>query len=582
MSTSKMLTLIDYTLFEALPFGFFAIGLVLTFRYLKLIDLTFAASFALGPAVLARLLVDGHGFVSAFAAATALTILLSLLTLFLLLALRIDGLLAGLVSSFAGYALALLFTRGSLSFSGVDTPLTYLMQLDTEWFSGRAPLHPWQIGAFAAACIVVKKAADIFLHSEAGLAYRALEDEKSARSLLPSLRISPDRLIAGGVVAGNFLCMLSGIAVALKETQATAQRGFDALLTVIAAYLLGVTLFEKRPTSAMAGVRSKLAHFVKRLQRMETTSAALVGLLLYFGLLQSISRLDVPSSIPKLIVVGLLVASFTASRWGELRTRMMGVAGDVTVPASATAALVAEDVGVTYPAFPEPIRVLGGASIRVAPGELVQLTGPNGSGKSTLLRYLAGEISGQGCVAVPGVTTHGNGRLRHGAVALIHQDSSAATCAALTAREHLALYLTAQNASAIRTWRHAVRDWDQASIAANPISGFSGVPVAGLSGGQRQVLSVVSLLVRPHAPRIVLLDEPLTHLDEANARICVDLIEELLGRGCGVVLVQHDLGANHEDVHFQAEPDTSRHRLAAMVTRRVRIDEIQCARPITS
>src|ERR1051325_591123 len=110
-----MVTLIDYTLFEALPFGFMVIGVVLTFRYLKLIDLTFAASFAVGPAVLARLLVDGHSFAFGFGAAAFSTAVLTLLTLFLLLALRVDGLLAGLISSFAGYALALLFTRGSLS-----------------------------------------------------------------------------------------------------------------------------------------------------------------------------------------------------------------------------------------------------------------------------------------------------------------------------------------------------------------------------------------------------------------------------------------------------------------------------------
>lgn len=568
-----MLTLIDYAFFEALPFGFMAIGLVLTFRYLKVIDLTFAASFALGPAVLARLLVDGHGFVSAFAAATGLTILLSLLTLFLLLALRVDSLLAGLVSSFAGYALALLFTRGSLSLSGVHTPLNFLMQLDMEWFSGRAPLHPWQIGAFAAGCIAVKKAADVFLHSEAGLAYRALEDEKSARNLLPSLRISPDRLIACGIVTGNFLCMLSGIAVALKETQATAQRGFDALLTAIAAYLLGVTLFEKRPATA-ARSRSNLGRILARIQSMEATGAALLGLLLYFTLLQGISRLDVPSSVPKLIVVAILVASFTVSRWSELRTRVMGIADDITVPVSATETLVAEGVGVTYPAFPEPVRVLEGASIHVASGELVLLTGPNGSGKSSLLRYIAGEIGGHGRVAVPGGKTAGHGRLRRTAVGLVHQDSSASTCGTLTPREHLVLYLTGRSASTVRRWRNALHQHVDASLALKRISAFGDVPVACLSGGQRQVLNVTSLLVRPDAPRIVLFDEPLTYLDEANARACVDLIEKLLLRGCGIVLVQHDLPTEDAD-QLRTDENGVRHQLASMVTRRVRIEDIQ-------
>lgn len=570
-----MLTLIDYTLYEALPFGFMALGLVLTFRYLKLIDLTFAASFALGPAVLARLLVEGHAFAFALSVAVVLTGSLSLLTLFLLLVLRVDGLLAGLISSFAGYALSLLFTRGTLSFGQIDTPLTWLLQRDLSWFSGRAPLHPWQIGVFAAGCLAAKWATDVFLRSEAGLAYRALEDEKSARNLLPSLRISPDRLTAAGVLAGNLLCMFSGVIVALKETQATAQRGFDALLTVIAAYLLGVTLFEKRPTAALPP--GTFGHSLGRIQCLEATSAPLVGLILYFALLQGISRLDVPSSVPKLIVVSLLVLSFTVSRWDELRRRLIRAAHDVTIPAAPGDALVAEEVCVSYPAYPQPIRALEGASLRVAPGELVHLIGGNGTGKSTLLRYLAGEIAGRGRVVVPGAETVGNGAVRRGAVALIPQDSGLATCSTLTPREHFALYLKGNRASSIRRWSKVLSEGIDAPKQLGRLLAFGDVPVACLSGGQRQILNVTSLMVRPNAPRIALFDEPLTYLDEANAQVCVELIGELMQLGCAIVLVQHDLDP---PTHFDEDPDhRTRARLAAIVTRRVDISDLRAPLP---
>jgi ABC-type Mn2+/Zn2+ transport system ATPase subunit len=230
-------------------------------------------------------------------------------------------------------------------------------------------------------------------------------------------------------------------------------------------------------------------------------------------------------------------------------------------------------VGVIYPGFPQPIRVLDGASIRVAPGELVQLTGPNGSGKSTLLRYLAGEVAGQGRVIVPGATRAGNGRLRHAAVALIHQDSSGATCATLTPREHLVLYLTGGNGSAVRRWSKVHLD-DAAPL--RRVLAFGDVPVACLSGGQRQVLNVTSLIVRSDAPRVVLFDEPLTYLDEANAGTCIDLIGELLRRDCRVVLVQHDLNNNESnDGESKMERQSTRRRLSALVTRHVSIKEIQ-------
>ena len=566
-----MLTLIDYTLFEALPYGFMVIGLVLTFRYLRLIDLTFAASFALGPAVLARLMVDGHTFAFAFVAAVVLTSLLSLLTLFLLLALRVDGLLAGLVSSFAGYALALLFTRGSLSLSGLDTPLTFLMQRDITWVSGRAPLHPWQIGAFAAVCITVKLATDVFLHSEAGLAYRALEDDKSARNLLPSLGISPDRLTAAGVLAGNLLCMTSGILVALKENQATAQRGFDALLTVIASYLLGLALFERRPMAH--DTAGRLRGLLRRVQRFGPTTASLLGLLIYFGLLQAISRLDIPSSIPKLVVVASIVASLTTARWSNLREMLVTKSDDRTLSASAGSPLMARGITVAYPGFRAPVRVLDDLSLEVRPGELVHLVGPNGSGKSTLLRYLAGKVAGQGEVVVPGAASAGNGAARRGAVALVPQDAAEATAATLSTQEHLVLYLKGAHGSPVRSWLKASPESLGLASRLKEIVSFDEPTVSCLSGGQRQVLNVSSLLIRRDAPQVVLFDEPLTYLDENNANACVELIRALLEARRRVVLVQHDLAPtaiSQTDVG-----DGARARLAAMVTRRVDISKLR-------
>ena len=62
------------------------------------------------------------------------------------------------------------------------------------------------------------------------------------------------------------------------------------------------------------------------------------------------------------------------------------------------------------------------------------------------------------------------------------------------------------------------------------------VPVSGLSGGQRQLLAIASVLATD--PGLVVADEPTTLLDLRNARRIGDL---LLGLDVPLVLVTHDL-----------------------------------------
>lgn len=531
-----MVGFVDNVLFEALPYALVAFGVVLTFRYLRLVDLTFAASFVLGPAAAGALMLGGAPFVLSILTGLALVAVLAAVTIGLMWLLELDGLLASLLTSFGGFSVALLFTQGTLSLHAINTPMDALKAFDFPWVIGNIPLHPSQIGLFALLLVLAKISLDRFLASELGLAFRAMEDERSRESLLASIGISHWRMLAGGLLFGNILCAIAGILVMFKEGQVTATRGFDVFLAVIAAYLFGTVLFERRLVRADNGGRLDL---LRAVAVCKPTTAAVLGLLFYFALLAGVSRLDVPASVPKLVMIGLVIASFLMTRWSDIASRLALSRMNRSTTVAPDAPFEATDVSVDYPGFPKPVSVIRNAHFRLGPSTATQIRGPNGSGKSTLLRFLSGRLDGKGHVIVPSVV---NAQCvnREQMVGYISQDAQLGSCATLSVPENLALFNTNYAKSPWRRWKSPPESKLPKPVR-SLLEAANGIPARFLSGGQRQVLGISAMIVREDAPRVVLFDEPLTHLDEPNAAACVELMERLLAEGRTLLVVQHDI-----------------------------------------
>jgi simple sugar transport system ATP-binding protein/D-xylose transport system ATP-binding protein len=73
------------------------------------------------------------------------------------------------------------------------------------------------------------------------------------------------------------------------------------------------------------------------------------------------------------------------------------------------------------------------------------------------------------------------------------------------------------------------------------------VPVASLSGGQRQTVAIARSLLGD--PKIIILDEPTAALGVAQTAEVLNLIERLRERGLGVIMISH----NMEDVRAVAD-----------------------------
>jgi heme exporter protein A len=173
-------------------------------------------------------------------------------------------------------------------------------------------------------------------------------------------------------------------------------------------------------------------------------------------------------------------------------------------------------------------RALNRVSLRCDAGEIVALLGPNGAGKSTLLSIAATLLEpSSGAVRYGDHDRHRDLRSRIGLLAhdlYLYPE--------LTAAENLTFF--AQINGLVEAGARVER-----ALADARLGDRRDDPVSGFSRGMRQRLALERALL--HDPRLVLLDEPFTGLDDASALALVDRLRGLRSQGAIVLLATHDL-----------------------------------------
>jgi ABC-type multidrug transport system ATPase subunit len=174
-------------------------------------------------------------------------------------------------------------------------------------------------------------------------------------------------------------------------------------------------------------------------------------------------------------------------------------------------------------------RAVSRVSFSARRGEIVGLLGPNGAGKSTLIGMVATLVSPS------------SGEVRYGARGAGSYGPALRARIGLLAHElHLYPELSArQNLGFFaRLYGMAAVDIDAALQSAG-LSDRADEDVSGYSRGMRQRLALERALL--HGPRLVLLDEPFTGLDDRAVRIVTDRLRRIASDGVIVVLATHDL-----------------------------------------
>ena len=175
-------------------------------------------------------------------------------------------------------------------------------------------------------------------------------------------------------------------------------------------------------------------------------------------------------------------------------------------------------------------RALAHVTMDLDAGQLIGLFGPNGAGKSTLLAVLSTLMQPtRGAVTYGGQSARALGERLRARVGVLGHDLF--LYGDLSARENLEffgrLYGLANVVSAAQAALVAARLEDRAKDR-----------VSSFSRGMRQRLALERAVL--HRPRLVLLDEPFTGLDDASSVALAERLTAIRVAGAVVVMATHD------------------------------------------
>jgi len=181
--------------------------------------------------------------------------------------------------------------------------------------------------------------------------------------------------------------------------------------------------------------------------------------------------------------------------------------------------------------------ILSGLNLDIASGEVLSILGPNGCGKTTLLRCLSGAL-----------------KLKEGTVWLNGRDIANLDVIELARnigflfQQHTAPFpfSVLEVVSMGRTpylGRFASPSASDIALAETALTKvgmlhLKNQPYTELSGGEIQLVLIARILTQE--PKVILLDEPTSHLDFKNQALCLRMINQLAEQGISMIMTTHN------------------------------------------
>lgn len=231
------------SLVTGLIFSILAIGVVITFKILNLADLSVEGTFPLGAFVFAKVLTLGYSPFLAMAIAFVMGGVFGYLTYFLYKRLKIDAILAGILT------MTILYTA-NLRITGTSNVTFYELDVIFSIFSSIP-----KIVILLIIVGLIKIIMDWFLKTEKGYLLLATGDNER---LVKSLGENPNKFYAYGLILSNALVALAGSLMAQSTGYCDITMGQTIIVSALASIVIGDAFlknakFLNRTTRAIIG-----------------------------------------------------------------------------------------------------------------------------------------------------------------------------------------------------------------------------------------------------------------------------------------------------------------------------------------
>lgn len=265
-----------------LIYSLMVLGLFLSYRILNIPDLTVDGSFTLGAAVAVSCTLAGHPVLGILAAGAA-GAMAGLVTAFLQTKMKIQPILAGIITMTALYSINLMVmdNKANLPITQDESIYYAFGQLVGKNLQGML------LSGLAAALLVIIVV--LFLSTPLGLSVRATGDNED---MVRSSSINANFTKSVGLAAANACVSLSGALIAHYNCYAEVRMGIGMVVIGLASLIIGEIVVEI---------------FVKRLTILAGAIAAVVGSVIYRLIIAQALELNFSASSLKLITA-LIVA----------------------------------------------------------------------------------------------------------------------------------------------------------------------------------------------------------------------------------------------------------------------------------
>ena len=193
------------------------------------------------------------------------------------------------------------------------------------------------------------------------------------------------------------------------------------------------------------------------------------------------------------------------------------------------------------------LLAVDGASLSVEPGCITGLIGPNGAGKTTLFNVITGlQSPTRGRVTLDGRDITNQRPYKRARLGVARTFQRLEAFGSLTARENVLVALEMR-----RRWASSKYDIHEVADQLLDDVGIAAVAdkrVEALPTGSARLVEVARALAT--SPRVLLLDEPSSGLDEQETDALGQLLHKLVAEGLGVLLVEHDMPLVMETCEF--------------------------------